>query len=103
MAEQRIEPALNAEQWQSVKADHATALTMTLIAGGNFPEWGKLVAIANDALADDDPRKFTREWVDVLRTAAVSLDPNFYAGERVEQRVQAFADALASYLPPEAP
>lgn len=53
----------------------------------------RLIAIANAALPDDDPRKITRERLQEMRDAAD------WIGESTS--VHAFADALASYLPRE--
>lgn len=73
--------------------------------------WGRerpsaAIAIANAAFADDDPRKFTRETVAVLREAADALPEvedeaaatgaveHYLAGE-----LRRVANALEAYLP----
>lgn len=70
------------------------------------------IALLNDFLDDGDPRKITREWVSFLRSAAVHAvscasfdDANPSTAEcdcGGPTRAGAIADALQSYLPPEA-
>lgn len=58
----------------------------------------RLIAIANAALPDDDPRKITRARVEALRSVC-RHNPDTLPGYGVPLRE--LADALASYLPPE--
>jgi hypothetical protein len=61
-----------------------------------------LIALTNDALPDGDPRKITREWVRSIRTVADALEHNGYGSHLAVPKLRAIADALESYLPPEA-
>jgi hypothetical protein len=123
MFEDRIEPALSAEEWAlSAKMDHDTAgdvgvrvdevergvLELTVDVPGEFSIGvparllPATIALANAALKDDDKRKITRAMVADLREAAASHAaydslPQFAA---LAARVSRFADALESYLPP---
>ena len=66
-----------------------------------FPdELPGLIALANAALPDDDPRKFRREHIAALRDATVR---DVIGDEDREQTniLRNLADALESYLPPE--
>lgn len=110
-----IEPALTAEEWRdgefdshyvntptSLQIDHKGRVFATSDPDGDdrasvilneshdFAALYKLIALANAALPDGDPRKITREIVDQLRSTR---------GEYLD--FSAFGDALASYLPPE--
>lgn len=92
---EKIEPALTPEQWRD------SDRTITEMVGA-LPERAEdmvsLVALANAALPDSDHRKITREMVGRLRWAAS------HAGESnggAQQCIDAIADALESYLPPE--
>jgi hypothetical protein len=60
-------------------------------------DFAALIAVANAALPDDDPRKLTLAMVDELMGVADQADSEF--------GVDLFfiADALASYLPPREP
>lgn len=70
-----------------------------------------LIAFANAALSDSDPRKITRDWLRTLRSEAKYVgsggleseyedEPYRSMGQR-EAALRAIADALESYLPPE--
>lgn len=107
-----IEPALNAEGWE----------TLTPLSGVDWRAIGQqfgvlgspptLIALANAALPDSDPRKITRAAVEVIRKfaywhhhAAVPAMPERYqylARAEISYALL-LADALASYLPPEDP
>lgn len=50
-----------------------------------------LIAIANAALHDDDPRKITRDRIVAMREALDETD---------NEALRQFADALEAYLPP---
>lgn len=124
------EPALTPDDWIAVRGgrfvrsgvgsgtssdrDHVHAVMVA--AGGRmiFPEGiagsvvhspERLIALANAALPDTDPRKITRETVSALRIAAIALDMDAAAfdvdNNAHAQAVRALAAALASYLPPE--
>ena len=71
----------------------------------------RLIAIANAALPDDDPRKITRTSVDAIRSCAARLEADVNARLMTESLTQAMridamtlhriADGLESYLAPE--
>lgn len=116
MSEQKIEPALSAREWGPMPIRVGTyrlgyradlSPTNVLVGNGTISiqdSYGEasdaplaaVIAIANHALSDDDPRKITREWVDALRRVATAFP---LLGEFRE--ISAMADALLSYLPPE--
>lgn len=131
----KIESALTAEEWKErrvrfvglpelVLHDDGDGMELVVYAGDCI--WEKLkfnqapaidlpslIALANAALPDSDPRKITREDVEVLRSAAEDLehaceygrwcrwciDHSLGLANRV--RLKRLADALESYLPPE--
>jgi hypothetical protein len=64
--------------------------------GKNGPRLTALIAMANAALSDDDPRKFTRAHLDALRAAA---DEKNGDGSENTERLRQLANALESYLP----
>ena len=115
----RIEPAWNADMlsWiQNDPGDVRLALDrgMDNIAYDLKGQLPNLIALANAALSDDDPRKITREWVAELRTTASEIDvqlrnPHWrMADDRSlavhrARTLRTMADALESYLPPETP
>lgn len=90
---EKIEPALSPEEWSE--------------AIRNPIQWGingdephitvQQIAVANAALPSGDPRKITREKVEMMRRAAWNV-PDGYSGNLA---LSEFADALESYLPPE--
>lgn len=78
-----------------------------------------LIALANAALHDEDPRKFTRERITALRFAAeivsehietigvigagnAGVDQRFAAESETHSQLLELADVIESYLPPEA-
>ena len=82
--------------------DENEADALELIA--SFAEKGRAhaaMAVANDALSDDDPRKITREKIEMIRAAANSVADEVVEGSHRVTDLRAFADALESYLPPE--
>ena len=120
---EKIKPALTAEEWSTLKDGYYVELsgcrigidTDGLDVRGRF--MGEeatvprecapaLMALANAALPDDDPRKITREDVAACR----AFDFNFWGMESdsVEvrradcERLQLLAAKLAALLPPEA-
>lgn len=103
----RIEPALTATQWASVYAVKRAGILQDTLLTLDTADLGLagLIAAANAALPDSDPRKITRAMVEEIREAAASHAaydslPQFAA---LAARVQRIADALSSYLPPEGP
>lgn len=129
-----IAPALTAEQWAELASPHDYVVIPNLDAG-EFDAWldpldglslrgwhvdgtldvssasvPALIALANAALPDGDPRKITQEMVDDLHKTVrdtlfacgefcISKD-NCDCNERAA-RVEGYVAALASFLPPE--
>lgn len=116
--EPRVAPALSAEEWAEWrKGDSDIGWA---IAGVRVRNIAQLIAVANDSLEDDDPRKITRERIALLRMVVsmwdgLGPDPiayerwrndptgsaqpmDDYQGDRFDP--SAFLDALAFYLPP---
>lgn len=132
-----IEPVLSAKEWKvqrflrgpnaivRLHNEHAIGIANLDEKGGElhsaFAELAALpavIAVANDRLDDDDPRKITRTMIDALRTIVNEWDgcgrnpaaleawvdcegpepPMEYFGDRIDG--SAILDALASYLQP---
>jgi hypothetical protein len=95
----RIEPALDEHWWERVRwLKQRGDLKGALLSMGT-EELGLagLIAAANEALKDDDPRKITHRAVATLRDAAREAE---LEGLRY-QDLLALADVLESYLPPD--
>jgi len=91
----KIAPALTPEQWeQSATASFVSTLSSAA-----------LIALANAALPDGDPRKITWAMVDAL-LCVVQQDTDAQRWGPFDGEIegaagcQRLADALASYLPP---
>lgn len=122
----KIEPALTAAEWAGFShvypqkhLGHTTLdltgghLLIEQLRGGNRVNraatyitaelqpgtLSSVIALANAGLPGTDPRKITRELVNALRAVSGRLGRSSTAAE--VQMVERFADALASYLPPE--
>lgn len=111
---EKIEPALSAGEWTRAEIDDDGS-ALRIVDGRLVNEaWGQpvdrpaaVIALANAALSDSDPRKITREWVKALRDEAERAEYT----ERVQDNAgysaieptlaRQIADALESYLPPE--
>lgn len=98
----KIEPALTAEEWTSPAdaldgyfdlRDGVVDVRLGGAHGGGdlVGDTRKLIAFANAALPDSDPRKITRERIALLWSAA----------SRAGESDVVFIEALESYLPPE--
>jgi hypothetical protein len=91
---EKIEAALSPIEWQEVRElEGRQGLVYELSYIGWIATARRIpasIAILNDALPDSDPRKITRERVDLLAEIAKEYP-----------LLQPLADALASYLPPE--
>lgn len=112
-------PALSAEEWakrEFAEGDISFDATMGrfTVVMDTWSDYGStdrdvkrlpaLIALANAALPDTDPRKITREMVAQLRRAAdLMCEAKWGVLEPEGNTVARIADALASYLPPEAP
>lgn len=104
----KIEPAVTSEQW----ARHSdTFRRVWMIEAVDEQDFAALIALANAALKDDDPRKITREKVRLvreladlawLRAKSFKIAEPFATqnADRARAEVEQFADALESYLPP---
>lgn len=110
----KIEPALSAEEWaramspgRPVFVGTPNAISDAIgdrildnyghfegLSDGDAPA---LIALANAALPDDDPRKITHQMIDDIRE---SMD--YIEVERHIETIGRIADALESYLPPRA-
>jgi hypothetical protein len=107
-----IEPALSAEEWRVSSAAVAPMYALQELsdltrnhlnehvdlAQRDVP---KAIALANAALPDSDPRKITPLRVAWLRDAVAHDLKLAYPNSVVSKQVEAFANLLASYLPPE--
>jgi hypothetical protein len=105
----KIEPALSAEEWTTPHATresgYAAAEPEGLVLakmpgaylGHHVDAWDipTLIALANHALPDSDPRKITRELLARIREIVSQSDIAYTSDD-----VDAFVDALESYLPP---
>jgi hypothetical protein len=102
----RIEPALTPDAWRYWLRDRddparavATACDAVSFDLRQKPE--RLIALANAALPDDDPRKIRRHRIALLRYI-VGRAPDADDVDKVESVLaKDFLDALESYLPPE--
>lgn len=116
-----ITPALTAEEWRITSAAVARDFAITALKNEFKDEYGEcmlaeplslpaVIALANTALPDADPRKITWAMVDALRNLFESSDflayeePGHRADHEETKRVGDLAyqclDAIASYLPP---
>jgi hypothetical protein len=119
MSPNEIPPALTPDEWKRramgqrplVEAElgtvgendeHTLYITDDLNAFGadNLPG---LIALANAALPDTDPRKITRHHVWIVRTLADHVDTQHPGGIRFRREALELAAVLESYLPPETP
>jgi hypothetical protein len=99
-----IEPALTAEEWVRARAflpfrDPRNVAELTHAPKGRL---AAEIALANAALPDSDPRKFTREHVTLLhRIASMARDMSAIGDSWDARALDTLAGSLASYLPPE--
>lgn len=126
MNDSKIEPALTEKQWGPMPPRIGTFVlgepddrfgAQVSISPSEITiqdDWGEsadappaaVIALANHALPDDDPRKITREWVEALRAEAkrgqyaerVGDNAGFSAIDPA--LASQIANALESYLPP---
>lgn len=98
---EKIEPALSAEEWAEV-----SRMEIEAVAAQFYERPVAVVAFANAALPDSDPRKITRETVNLLREIVANehesakLNEPSNIGEAEISGLTQLADALKSYLPP---
>jgi hypothetical protein len=116
-----IRPALALGEWELWRHQRVNPVTLYREIGGRPPipdNLVKTIAIANDQLPDEDPRKFTRSTLELLRRAAALADlrapdvtaENQLDGATIEKleaysdlfaELHAFADVLEALLPPD--
>jgi hypothetical protein len=104
-----LPPALQAHEWRDGRSslrDTGVVLSLAgelglliegaqhITIGRNVARLTALIALSNAALKDDDPRKFKREQVHALRSAADKAD-----GEEEAALLRNLAEAIESYLP----
>jgi hypothetical protein len=126
MAE-KIAPALTAEEWADVqsyeigRAVFRGAVYASPLDAGKRVRFGGgdhdglievehteapfVIALANAALPDGDPRKITRHTLWIIRALREDayIDAQHPGALRFEAEVQRLLAALESYLPPEKP
>lgn len=109
---EKIEPALTPDEWRrgEKRLDQWSRIVGgdDIVIEGPDPqeavtlrkpnEIAALIALANAALPDNDPRKITREMITKLQM----LLSAFEADDHVHDWYPAVVDALESYLPPPA-
>lgn len=106
-----IRPALTCEEWEDVdEKDIHGWDDGNLYVGRPRSKEGDLditdrphalIALANAALPDDDPRKITHESVAVIRAAGDNAAE--WGHDLAAAVLRGVADGLRSYLPPEKP
>lgn len=111
-----LTPALSAEEWATGEATRlATTVEWTaansiivrqnnqavFVLSGELPS---LIALANHALPDEHPGKFTHEHVEKLQTIAALIPMQQTGGGYISHSaatfLREFADRLAALLPP---
>ena len=109
-----IRPALTDEQWRKreYQSDGANGCSIMLSDFGlsvvqsgpitNPDDLVALIALANAALPNEDPRKLRPETVERLRAIVVD-DPRDDGGFFDDELVEEHSDAISSYLPRERP
>jgi hypothetical protein len=103
-----LPPALQDHEWrngQSTLRDTGVVLSLAgelglliegaqhITIGRNVARLTALIAVANAAMSDEEPRKFKRAHVEALRTAADNADAPSAA------MLRELANAIESYLP----
>ena len=108
-----IEPALSAEEWEApqdvvdgyIDLEVSGVVDVTIDSKRNPRGTRALIALLNHDLPDSDPRKITREAVELLRGIVADTREGEKLGERWgvfdPDAVERLADALEAYLKPE--
>lgn len=89
-----IEPALTAEEWRILRDGTETyrlGSVNDVLSRVYVPSAARIIAVMNDRLDAEDPRKITHAWLDEL------------LGPANEVALQEIVRVLRSYLPPETP
>jgi hypothetical protein len=94
-----IEPVLSAKEWDDAR-NRVSELELRAARG----QLESVIALANDELDDNDTRKITRKRIAMLRAAADIVDRESVtpSDDPLAIGLEQWADALESYLPPEA-
>lgn len=92
----RLAPALTPEGWADA-AKYGVDILRAECGPIGYVKAAEVLALANHALPDSDPRKITRGVVEMMLRAAWDV-PDGYS---VNVSLANFADALQSYLPPD--
>lgn len=108
-----IPPALSSHEWAAWRGQRVNPVTMQREVSAFAPNpdnlW-KTIAIANDQLHDEDPRKMLPRTVDMLRDAAKLIaiaqedatdDDHRATLGTLYSELHEFADVIASLLPQE--
>lgn len=116
MTDTPIEPALTAEEWAEVGSSPWIGCSYDegIMAWPERPhvrsadsgldiddDMHALIALANAALPDFDPRKITREKIEVARHIMARAERRTMVGVALFAATDDLLDALESYLPPE--
>lgn len=108
-----IPPALSDYEWAAWRGQRLNPVTMMREVSGLAPiadNLWKSIAITNDQLHEEDPRKFTRREVAMLRIAAAAAQiaqgegqgqADFEAYGELYSQLHEFADVIESLLPKE--
>jgi hypothetical protein len=105
-----IPPALDADRWREISGRHALegALADAAFVTRDVTGLAATIALANAALADEDPRKLTRATVGLLRQIGHTIEnlvgTTFVSAETKRAEIDAvrdLADVIESYLPPD--
>jgi hypothetical protein len=109
---EKIQPALTPFQWSTIRSENAVVSVVPTPGLPTDPVWrvqvsanlaSQYLAVANHALADEDPRKLTHERIRRMRETARRLIERASADTLEHGEAQStlwLADALESYLPP---
>ena len=104
-----IPAALSTIEWHAWRTERLNPVTMMRDVSTFAPNPDvlcKAIAIANDQLHDDDPRKLTADVVIALRAAADALPQEGYneatGAQTKYSRLHDLADVIESYLPGDA-
>lgn len=100
------EPALSPKQWKAYQDDRHRIIVegfggSSAVILGDTLDHAAAIAINNDLLEHDDPRKITRATLVTLRSASDLMHVRHGNEIETKRRLDAFTLALESYLAPE--
>lgn len=105
MPDAPIPPALTADEWARVPRPDVTDFTGRYLGSSTAQESDAgahaIVAVANAALPDSDPRKLTRDDVAALCLAASTIRAEWGDDDPEARDLRRVATKLAALLPPE--